>query len=287
LRNETCDYLGFPIAPTVEYPSQMTPEALAERFFAAQEIAREAGQLASGYIDDPERLNVELKGPQDFVSAADRAVEQLIIDRLSARFPADAFMGEESHTLRDVGADALWVIDPIDGTANFVRGLSEWVVSIGLLVAGVPTIGVIYHAAPDTLYAALRDEGATRNGAAMTVSARTTLVGSLVGLESSFRGGPAAHVGMMRALFAQGGEYRRSGSAALGLALVADGRLDAFAEIHLNAWDVAAGIVLVNEAGGWTNDFFAGNGLRAGGPLIAACPGVRQAFLRIVESASE
>jgi myo-inositol-1(or 4)-monophosphatase len=90
---------------------------------------------------------------------------------------------------------------------------------------------------------------------------------------------------MMRALFAQGGEYRRYGSAALGLALVAEGRLDAFAEIHLNAWDVAAGIVLVNEAGGWTNDFFAGNGLRDGGPMFAACPGVRDAFVQIADSA--
>ena len=243
--------------------------------------------MASGYIDDPDRLNVELKGPQDFVSAADRAVEQLIVDRLSVRFPDDAFMGEESHALGDVGDAALWVIDPIDGTTNFVRGLSEWVVSIGLLVAGVPTIGVIYHAATDTLYGGRRGEGATRNGTVMRVSGHTTLAGALVGLESSFRGGPATHVRMMRALFAQGSEYRRSGSAALGLALVADGRLDAFAEIHLNAWDVAAGIVLVNEAGGWTNDFFAGNGLRDGGPMFAACPGVQQAFLEIVEPARE
>jgi myo-inositol-1(or 4)-monophosphatase len=263
----------------------MRPEGLAQRFFAAQEIAREAGRLAVGYIDDLDRLNVELKGPQDFVSAADRAVEHLIIDRLSVRFPGDAFLGEESHGHGDIGGAALWVIDPIDGTANFVRGLAEWVVSIGLLVAGVPTIGVIYHAASDALYAARRGEGATRNGVAIRVSDRATLAGSLVGLESSFRGGPAAHVGMMRGIFAHGGEYRRYGSAALCLALVAEGRLDAFAEIHLNAWDVAAAIVLVNEAGGWTNDFFAGNGLRDGGPMLAACPGVRDAFAQIADSA--
>jgi myo-inositol-1(or 4)-monophosphatase len=145
----------------------MRPEGLAQRFFAAQEIAREAGRLAVGYIDDLDRLNVELKGPQDFVSAADRAVEHLIIDRLSAMFPGEAFLGEESHAHGDIDDAALWVIDPIDGTANFVRGLEEWVVSIGLLVAGVPTIGVIYHAASDALYAARRGEGATRNGVAM------------------------------------------------------------------------------------------------------------------------
>jgi myo-inositol-1(or 4)-monophosphatase len=265
----------------------MPPEALAQRFFAAQQIARKAGRLAVGYLDEPGRLNVELKGPQDFVSAADRAVERLIVDRLSAEFPDDAFLGEEGGRQGAMQAGVLWVIDPIDGTSNFVRGLDDWVVSIGLLVAGAPTIGVICHAASHSLYAACRGHGATRNGSPIRVSDRTSLAGALVGLESSFRGGPAAHLGMMRTLFAQGGEYRRHGSAALGLALVAAGRLDAFAEIHLNAWDVAAGMVLVNEAGGWTNDFFAGNGLRDGGPMFAGCPGVREAFLAIAESAHD
>lgn len=260
----------------------MTPEALACRFLAAQAVAREAGRLARRLLADPDRLQVELKGPQDLVSAADRAVEQLIVQRLAAAFPGDSFLGEEAHASgAPETATALWVIDPIDGTTNFVQGRPDWCISIGLLHSGQPTIGVIYDPSVDELYAASRCHGATCNGSVIRVSDRRSLAEAMIGLDHSFRTPPAAHLGHIEALLARGGEYRRNGSAALSLAHVADARLDGFAELHLHAWDVVAGIVLVREAGGWTSDFLAGDGLRHGNPLIAAAPGIRDELLAL------
>jgi myo-inositol-1(or 4)-monophosphatase len=221
-----------------------------------------------------------MKGPQDFVSAADRAVEALIGQRLAAAFPKDALLGEESHGSTAPETDgALWVIDPIDGTANFVRDLPDWCVSIGLLIEGRTEIGVIYVPVTDELYAGMRGHGAFCDGAPIRVSDRTSLAGATIGLDYSFSSPSAAHRAHIEAVHAHGGEYRLNGSVAVSLTRVASGRLDGFIELHLNAWDVAAGIVLVQEAGGWTNDFLAGDGLVRGNPMIAATPGIRDELL--------
>ena len=177
----------------------------------------------------------------------------------------------------------LWVIDPIDGTTNFVQGRPDWCISVGLLWKGQPTIGVVYHPPADELYAASPGHGATRNGAPIRVSDRRSLAGAMIGLDYSSRTPPATHLAHIEALLARGGEYRRSGSTALSLAQVADGRLDGFVELHVYAWDVVAGIVLVREAGGWTSDFLARDGLRCGNPLVAAAPGIRDEFLALAE----
>jgi myo-inositol-1(or 4)-monophosphatase len=258
------------------------PVDLTSRYLAAQFVALEAGRLALGYLADRSRLEVEVKGPHDVVSAADRAVEALIASRLSAAFPTDAFHGEESHgaAVPD-SAGLLWVVDPIDGTANFVRALPDWCVSIGLLVEGRPEIGVIYVPAADELYAARHGHGAFCAGAAIHVSDRTAVAGSIIGLDYSFSRPSADHRAHIAAVHAHGGEYRRNGSVAVSMTRVASGRLDGFVELHLNAWDVAAGIVLVQEAGGWTNDFLAGGGLNKGNPMIAATPGIRDELLAI------
>jgi myo-inositol-1(or 4)-monophosphatase len=255
---------------------------LASRYLAAQAIAREAGQLALDHLADRSRLQVETKGPHDFVSAADRAVEALIAARLAAAFPDDALLGEESG--RSITADSaslVWVIDPIDGTANFVRALPDWCVSIGLLVEGRFEIGVIYVPTLDELYAAQRGQGAFCGGKPIHASDRTAIAGSTIGLDYSFGRPSADHRAQIAALHAHGGEYRRNGSVAVSLTRVASGALDGFIELHLNAWDVAAGIVLVQEAGGWTNHFLAGDGLVRGNPMIAATPGVRDELLAI------
>ncbi|HTO82589.1 MAG TPA: inositol monophosphatase family protein, partial [Methylomirabilota bacterium] len=144
------------------------------------------------------------------------------------------------------------------------------------LAAGKPALGVIYHAATDSLYAACAGRGATRNGAVMAASARTSLDDATLAFETSLNAELGVHRGAVDGVAARGGEYRRYGSAALSLALVADGKLDGFIEARLSAWDVAAGIVLVTEAGGWTNDFFAGDGLRRGNAMLAAAPGLRE-----------
>jgi len=255
---------------------------LAARYLAAQSVAREAGRLALDYLADRGRLQVEAKGPHDFVTAADRAVEALIAERLAAAFPTDALLGEESHTAHTPDtADLLWVVDPIDGTANFVRNLPDWCVSIGLLVQGRPELGVIYVPAADELYAARRGHGAFCNSVAIHASDRATIAGATIGLDHSFGDPSADHRAHIAAVHAHGGEYRRNGSGAVSLTRVASGRLDGFVELHLNAWDVAAGIVLVQEAGGWTNDFLAGDNLGKNNPIIAAGPGIRDELLAI------
>lgn len=260
-------------------------EGLEQRFLTAQAVAREAGLLARRMLADRGNLQVDMKGPQDFVSNADRAVERLIVQRLGAAFADDTFLGEEGEGDKAAEAGvALWVIDPIDGTANFVQGRSEWCVSIGFLHNGKPSIGVIHHPASGELYAARAGHGATRNAQPISVSRRTSIADATVALEYSPRTPRTTHLALVAALLAAGGEYTRSGSAALSLAHVADGRLDGFAEQHLYPWDVMAAIVLLVEAGGWVSDFLVDRGLQRGNPFVAAASGIREQFVKIVEA---
>jgi len=265
----------------------MTPAALTSRYLAVQAIAVEAGRLAHGFLADPARLNIEMKGPQDFVSAADRATEQLIAQRLAAAFPEDTFLGEESGAAAGIErAETLWVVDPIDGTANFVRGLPDWCVSIGLLQGGRPELGAIYIPATDELYAARRSHGAFCNGRPIRVSDRTDMAGATIALEYSFGTESAVHRAQIGAAHALGAEYRRNGSGAVSLTRVASGRLDGFVEMLINLWDILAGIVLVEEAGGWISDFLGSGGLTRAAPLVAGAPGLRDALVTIARTPS-
>jgi myo-inositol-1(or 4)-monophosphatase len=260
----------------------MRPEDIAARFEAAQAIACEAGRLARRLRAGGAPLEIEAKGEQDFVTAADRAVEQLIRERLAAAFPGDGFLGEESGITRGASAASpLWVVDPIDGTSNFIRGAFEWCVSIGLLVGERPVIGVIYDPNADELFAASADRGATCNGLPIRVSERTSLAGATVAIEFSFDQSAPTHAAQVQGLLERGSEYRRNGSAALSLAHVACGRLDAFFELDLSAWDVVAGMALVAEAGGWVSDFLADDGLSRGNAMLAAAPALRQPLTEI------
>ncbi|WP_375450047.1 inositol monophosphatase family protein [uncultured Devosia sp.] len=251
---------------------------LAQRLLAAEAIALEAGQLAARLLADRAALGVSLKGAQDFVSTADVAVEQLIVGRLAAAFPADGMLGEEGTDIKGISG-AIWAIDPIDGTSNFVAGRPDWCVSIGLVVAGWAQLGAIYQPSQQALYSARRGHGARRNGVPLRVAERP-LAQSTVVLEYSSRVRPERHAAHVLSLLGTGAEYRRNGSAAVALAQVAEGTLDGFFEAHLNAWDVTAGLVLVAEAGGRCNDFFADDGLRKGNRVIAAAPAL---FERLAE----
>lgn len=255
------------------------PSSIA-RLRAASEIALAAGELARRFLTDPKALGIALKGPRDFVTAADRAVEVLIAERIAAAFPEDRLYAEESAATTGLApADWLWVVDPIDGTANFLRGRAEWCVSIAVLRAGHPEIGVICHPASGDLFVAQRGEGATCNGRPIAVGACATLAEATIGLDHVHETASAEYLEQVRAILSAGGDYRRTGSAALSLAHVADGRLDGFVEMHLQAWDVLAGILLVKEAGGWTSDFLRGDGMFTGNPMIATTRRLRDALL--------
>ena len=208
-----------------------------------------------------------MKGRHDVVTAMDREVERFIRAAIAARYPNDAVIGEEEGGAD--GGERVWLIDPIDGTANYARGIPHYCVSIGYLEAGIPTVGVIYDPSHDWLYAGALGEGATRNGTPLTVSTQADLAAATVECGWSTRRSTADYIALVGRVMEAGCAMRRVGSGALGLADVAAGRSEAYCELHINAWDCAAGILLVREAGGHTNDFFAGDGLTGGNPIIA------------------
>ena len=234
-----------------------------DRLAFCRTLAAEAGRMAHAAFGAP---SLTLKGRHDEVTAMDREVERYIRAAITARYPHDAIIGEEEGG----GAGArTWLIDPIDGTANYARGLPRYCVSIGYLEHGVPVLGAIYDPSLDWLYAAAQGEGAYRDGVKLAVSPCADMTAATVECGWSTRRSAADYVALVARVLEAGGAIRRAGSGALGLADVAAGAAEAYAELHINAWDCAAGIVLVREAGGCTNDFFAGDGIRAGNPLIA------------------
>lgn len=244
---------------------------LDRRFHAGLGLVREVGQEAFRQYRRRDMLLVESKGLQDLVSETDRACEDEIVSVLTRMFPGDAFLGEE-RGLQNTGGDATWIIDPIDGTANFLRGIPLWCVSLGLVYRNAPVIGLIYNPVTDELYAAKRGRGATLNNSTIKVGTVTKLSEARMGLGFSYRRPVAPHVQAISALLEAHCEYSRLGSGALGMAMTADGRLDGYWEAHINIWDVAAGLCIVGEAGGWTNDFMSGDVFRLGNPILATNP---------------
>ena len=258
----------------------MTPEARRRRFRAATLVAREAGSLALSYQRDPAKLRVRLKGPQDYLTEADGAVERLIKDRLGREFPDDAFLGEEGG---GEPGERTWVIDPIDGTAQFARGLGPFSVSIALVAGAEIEIGVIYSPLSGELFAAERGCGASCNGRPMRVSQVSDPARAMFEIGWSRRRGIEPYLKILARMTAADISEGRSGAGALSLAHVADGRIEGAAEVHINAWDVLAGIVMVREAGGWTNDFLANDGLRRGNAILAAAPGMKGVLQEIMK----
>jgi myo-inositol-1(or 4)-monophosphatase len=233
-------------------------------------VTREAGALAAEFYQRRALLSVERKGLQDLVSEADRATEELIVTTLARRFPTDSFLGEEGG-LR-VQGPMLWVIDPIDGTANFLRGIAHWCVSVGLVVNNQALLGFVYDPIGDEMFSAHRGSGSFLNGAAIEVSGESDLRRARIGLGFSYRRPVAPHARDIEALLEAGCEYSRLGSGALGMAYTAAGRFDGYFERHINLWDVAAGLVIVAEAGGEMNDFFLGDAVTKGNEILAATP---------------
>ena len=247
--------------------------ALAARLDFAIELAREAGALAAAIRKDLGAL--EAKDPMDYATRADHGVEALIRRRVADRF-GDAVIGEE-----DGGAPAsvVWVVDPIDGTTNFIHGTSRWCVSIGLVAEGEPEIGVIHAPDEGRLFTARRGYGAFLNGARLTVSGLRHGASPVVETGWSPRRPLTGYTGLISRLIGDGIEFRRLGSGALGMADAACGRNDGYLELHINAWDVLAGIVLVREAGGWVNAFLDQDGLTRGTPIVACTPEITQRLL--------
>jgi len=242
--------------------------AIEARYEVARRIARQAGRTAMGYFKQRDKLVIELKGVQDMVSIADRAVETFVRSEILAAFPGDAVLGEEYGGDRGE-ADFVWVVDPIDGTACFVNGMFSWCVSVGVVLRGEPVIGVVYDPNADEEFHARVGGGAFCNKLPIRVHPGESLKDGVLGVGTSFRVGTEDFIPFLERVLLDGGMFIRNGSGALMISYVAAGRLIGYFEPHMNAWDALAGLVLVREAGGATNDFMAGNGLVRGNPMLA------------------
>lgn len=242
----------------------------------ATRTARQAGELIRRYVGEVDKLRVQLKDANDFVSEVDRQSEREIIYALRRAYPDHAFLGEEGGKVGDDSAEFQWVIDPLDGTTNFLYGIPQFAVSLALKQRGRLLLGVVYDPLRDEMFAAARGEGATLNNRRIRVSSRLSMENALLGTGIPFRANQDLdlYLETMKVLLPGTAGVRRPGSAALDLAWVACGRFDGFWEFGLQEWDLAAGALIVQEAGGLVGDLQGGNEHLLTGNVLAANPKV-------------
>lgn len=243
--------------------------ALDARFEFATQLARDAGKIAMRYFRAGAAAGTTLKGPQDYLTLADTEVDAFIRTALNAAFCDDAVLTEEAGGR---SSNKCWVIDPIDGTANFARGLANFAISIAFCVDGVTEIGIVFDPAADELFVARRGGGAWLNGKPLAVKAESTPETAAIDVGYARRTSAKAYLGVVGRLLAAGYDVMQFGSAARGLAHVAAGRVDGFYEAHLYSWDVLAGLLLVAESGGYVSEFAPGLAWEQGTSVLACTP---------------
>jgi myo-inositol-1(or 4)-monophosphatase len=251
----------------------------------AVKAARKAGSIITRASSEIDRLTVRRKQHNDFVSEVDHAAEEAVIRTLREAYPSHAFLAEEGGaTSPAAGSEYLWIIDPLDGTTNFLHGFPQYCVSIALKHKGVLQQAVVYDPNRNELFTATRGAGAFLNDRRIRVSATDKFEDSLIGTGFPFR--EFAHfdeyLRMFAAVTRRVAGVRRPGAAALDLAWVAAGRLDGFWEMGLSPWDMAGGALLVREAGGMVSDFEAGEGFLESGRIVAANPKVFSTLLEAI-----
>ncbi len=248
--------------------------------------ARRAGRALLKDFGEVENLQVSTKGPGDFVSRADRNAETLIREALMEARPTYGFLGEEGTAIEGEDPTRRWIVDPLDGTTNYLHGMPHWSVSIALEHKGQIVIGVIYDPVKDELFFAEKGEGAWMNEKRMRVSGRTRMIESVfaTGLPFAGRGDlPDTLQDLARVLPTCAG-VRRWGVASLDLAYVAAGRFDGFWERRLKSWDMAAGLIIVREAGGIVEPLRAGGNILEDGEVICAAEPIFDQFAKAVRT---
>jgi len=255
---------------------------LEKRLKSAHRIAEAAAQTALHHFTNHDSLRVERKGAQDWVSNADREVESEIRTALSEQFPEDSIIGEE-HDEKTGSSPYTWVIDPIDGTTSFVNAMPGWCVVIACLTEGETVIGVIVDPIAKESYCACKGGIATMNGKPISVSDADSITEGSVAVGHSARINPQSTLKFISALVLEGGIFFRIGSGALMLAYVAAGRLLAYVEPHMYAWDCLAGILIIEQAGGRVHAFETNEMLVSGGKVLTSAPGVYDHICHMVE----
>jgi myo-inositol-1(or 4)-monophosphatase len=244
---------------------------------AARGLKRDFGEV--------ERLQVSLKGPGNFVTAADHRAEEILRAELSRARPGYGFLCEEGGRTHGTDKTHCWIIDPLDGTTNFLHGIPQFAISIALARDGTIVAGVIYNPASDELYTAERGKGAFMNERRLRVAARRRLSEAVIacGLPHHGRGDLTQFRKEIAAIQSEVAGLRRFGSATLDLAWVAAGRFDGYWERDLSAWDMAAGLLLVREAGGFVTDLDGGDAMLDKGHIIAGNESMHGGLLQLLE----
>ena len=249
--------------------------------------ARQAGTIISRSVDYIDTITVMTKAKNDFVTEIDQKAEREIIEVISKSYPDHGFMAEESGTIP--GNEYIWIIDPLDGTTNFINGFPHFAVSIALQHKDKLVQAVVYDPIRNELFTASRGSGAQLNNRRIRVTKRKDLDGALLGTGFPFKQQQHLDVYLdtFKELFPMTSGIRRAGSAALDLAYVAAGRMDGFWEIGLNKWDMAAGILLVQEAGGLISDFDSSDNYFESGNIVCAGPKVFKGMLQKIQPYSD
>jgi myo-inositol-1(or 4)-monophosphatase len=249
------------------------------------QAAMKAGRSLSRDFGEVQNLQVSLKGPGDYVSQADRKAEDVIFAELSKARPGYGFLMEERGAVSGDDDQHRWIVDPLDGTTNFLHGIPLFSVSIALERQGQIVAGVIYNPAMDELYTAERGGGAFMNDRRLRVAARNKLSDAVIGcgVPHLGRGHHGNFLIELRNVMGEVAGIRRMGSAALDLAYVAAGRMDGFWEANLSAWDIAAGMLMVREAGGFVSDMSGGQGMLDDGTVVAGNEAIHRTLLKTLK----
>ena len=250
----------------------------------AKRAALDAGKIMLRNWERLDTLKVNEKQRNDFVTEVDLQAEREIIRTLNKIYPDHAILAEESGVSGE-SDEYQWIIDPLDGTTNYLNGFPHFAVSIGLKHKGRLEAGLIYDPLKQDIFMASRGQGATLNDRRIRVKKRTSLEGALIatGIPARHMQHKPAFLEMMSSLMSNGGQLRRTGSAALDLAYVAAGRLDGFWEIGLNPWDMAAGAVLIQEAGGLVGDFSGDMKFMETGNIVSGSPKIFKGLLQTIQ----
>jgi myo-inositol-1(or 4)-monophosphatase len=251
--------------------------------------ARRAGRSLKRDLGEVEQLQVSLKGPRNFVTAADRRAESMLREDLAKARPDYGFLGEEGGAHPGTDKTQRWIVDPLDGTTNFLHGIPHFAIAIALERNGAVIAGVVYNPASDEIFVAERGKGAFLNDKRIRVAARQRLAEAIVacGLPHYGRGDLALARSEIAAAQRAFAGLRRYGAATLDLAWIAAGRLDAYWERDLSPWDLAAGSLLVREAGGFISDLDGGDAILSKGNVVAGNETMHRELLRLLREAGK
>jgi len=246
---------------------------------AARALKRDFGEL--------EKLQVSLKGPANFVTAADRLAEETLFQELNKARPGYGFLGEESGEREGADKTHRWIVDPLDGTTNFLHGIPQFGISIGLERDGAMVAGLVYNPATDEMFTAEKGKGAFLNDQRIRVAARKSLADAVIACGMPHRGRGQLELGTKEigAMQHEVAGLRRFGAAALDMAWVAAGRLDGYWERNIKPWDIAAGLILVREAGGFVTDCDGDEDMMGKGQIVAGNEAIQKEVVRVLQQA--